>query len=350
MSADALPEPTIEEPDLAAVAVPQAVAHLRRFALDGALLLFDRDTGLNVLCDGPETAHLRQVAPRVVQLAITNRCNLTCSFCSRDVGAASTWTELEAFEVLEGLAARGVLEVAFGGGEPWLFPRFDALLERLHDQTPLAASVTTNGMALGRKRLRRLAGRYGQIRLSLYDDNEWRARVELLAEEGARFGVNLLVDPTVLPKLEDTVIDVVEAGGRDVLLLSYNGGDRARHLPSAALPELERRVGALARALRGQAVIKLDVCWGSRMTGVPRLLPRGDCGAGRDFVVITSDRKVMPCSFHTTALPFTDADHVLALWSRARRRLGAPSPIPGCARTPGFGLSPSSALVTLRRS
>jgi Radical SAM superfamily len=333
-----------------AVPVPQAVAHLRRFALDGAMLLFDRDTGLNVLCDGPETAHLRQVAPRVVQFGITNRCNLTCSFCSRDLAAASTWTADDAFVLLRGLAARGVLEVAFGGGEPWLFPRFDALLERLHDQTPLAASVTTNGLALGRKRLRRLRGRYGQIRLSLYDDNDWRARVALLADEGARFGVNLLVDPLSLPMLEDTVIDVVAAGGRDVLLLGYNGSERARHLPLSAMPELERRVGALARALQGRAVIKLDVCWGSRLAGVPRLLPRGDCGAGRDFVVITCDRKLMPCSFHTTALPFGNADDVLDQWSRARLRLAAASPIPGCARTPGFGIAGASDLVTLRRA
>jgi hypothetical protein len=48
------------------------------------LLLFDRESGTNVLCDGPETAHLRQRAPRVVQFGITNACNLACSFCSRD--------------------------------------------------------------------------------------------------------------------------------------------------------------------------------------------------------------------------------------------------------------------------
>lgn len=333
-----------------AVPVPAAVAGLRRFALDGALLLFDRDTGLNVLCDGPETAHLRQRAPRVVQLGITNRCNLACSFCSRELAAASTWTAQDAFVLLRGLAARGVLEVAFGGGEPWLFPRFDALLERLHAETPLAASVTTNGLALGRRRLRRLAGRYGQIRLSLYDDNDWRERVAMLADEGARFGVNLLVDPGSLPTLEDTVIDVVAAGGRDVLLLSYNGPDPARHLPSASMPELARRVGALARALQGRAVIKLDVCWGARLAGVPRLLPRGDCGAGRDFVVITSDRKLMPCSFHTAALPVTDAEHVLQQWASARQRLAAASPIPGCARTPGYGLPLAFDLVALRRS
>ena len=43
---------------------------MHRFELDGALLLFDRDTGPCALCDGPETAHLRQRAPRfVLQIA-----------------------------------------------------------------------------------------------------------------------------------------------------------------------------------------------------------------------------------------------------------------------------------------
>src|SRR5215813_3102257 len=76
----------------------------RTFPLDGAMLLFDRDTGLNVLCDGPETEPLRQRAPRVVQFGITNRCNLACTFCSRDLAAPSEWTAESALRMLSGLA------------------------------------------------------------------------------------------------------------------------------------------------------------------------------------------------------------------------------------------------------
>lgn len=45
--------------------------------LDGKLLLFDRDTGLNVLLEGDETRHLQRVAPRTLLIAVTNACNLT---------------------------------------------------------------------------------------------------------------------------------------------------------------------------------------------------------------------------------------------------------------------------------
>src|SRR4051794_15491098 len=108
---------------------------LRPFPLDAALLLFDRDTGTNVLLEGEETAALRMRAPRSVQFGITNACNLACAFCSRDRGAESAWTPADAFEILADLARAGVLEVAFGGGEPFAFRGFDDLVARLYDET-----------------------------------------------------------------------------------------------------------------------------------------------------------------------------------------------------------------------
>ena len=61
----------------------------RAHPLDGAMLWFDPRTGRSVRFDAPETRELRRVAPRVVMFAITNRCNLACSFCSRVSWAAA---------------------------------------------------------------------------------------------------------------------------------------------------------------------------------------------------------------------------------------------------------------------
>ena len=46
--------------------LPPTLHHLPRRAhpLDGKLLLFERDTGLNVLLEGEETAHFQRLAPR----------------------------------------------------------------------------------------------------------------------------------------------------------------------------------------------------------------------------------------------------------------------------------------------
>ncbi len=331
--------------------IPAALRHMRPYALDGALLLFDRDTGWNALMDGPETAHLRRVAPRVLQFALSNHCNLACSFCSRDEGAASLWTPISAFDFLADMARAGTLEVAFGGGEPLVFKGFLELVRRLHEETPLGVSFTTNGTRLDAALLSQLAGKVGQIRLSIYDDADWRAQVRLLAEEGARFGINYLVTPERADGLVDTLLELVELGAEDLLLLSYNGDDAALHLTPAQLATLDTHLSALWPALDGRAELKLDVCWGDRLPGLPRALVSAErCGAGRDHLVIHSDKTVSPCSFHHLAYPFESAADVLSLWSAQRGAMGAATALPGCAREPGYGLMRSRRGLPMHRS
>jgi MoaA/NifB/PqqE/SkfB family radical SAM enzyme len=307
---------------------------LRTVPLDGALLSFDRDTGLGALSDGPETAHLTQRAPRVVQFGITNACNLACDFCSRDLHARSEWTIESAFTVLAALAEAGTLEVAFGGGEPLVFKGFTSLVRRLHAETPLAVSFTTNGTRLDDAMLDALRGCVGQIRVSLYDDNDWRTTVARLASRGVRFGVNLLVTPARMPVIEAMVLELFTLGARDVLLLGYHGKDASMHLSSAQDAALGRSVRLLARACPGLR-LALDVCFGSRIAGVPTAhlgVARTDCGAGRDFVVVTSDRRVLPCSFHGDGFPMANAEDVLRIFSRERARLSAAIDDRGCMR------------------
>jgi hypothetical protein len=175
----------------------------RAHALDGALLWFQPSTGFNVRWDAPATRAFRRTAPRVVMFGITNRCNLSCHFCSRDLHAGSVWDVDRAYAMLAGLSRAGVLEVAFGGGEPLTFRGFDELVVRLAADTPLALNVTTNGTLLTSARLAQLAPALGELRLSIYDDNPWLERVELLAESGVVFGVNVLISParlTALPR------------------------------------------------------------------------------------------------------------------------------------------------------
>jgi len=326
------------------IVVPPAFAGLRRFAEDGALRLFDRRTGMTVICDGEETAHLRMRAPRVVQFAITNACNLACTFCSRDVEARSQWTPASAFELLKGLDDAGTLEVAFGGGEPLVFRGFVELVERLSRETRLAVSVTTNGTRLTSEVARALAPHVGQIRVSIYDDVDSAPPIANLAESGARFGVNYLVTPARLPEVEARVLELAARGVRDVLLLSYNGADPSMHLSLSESKSLAQRVERLGRALRGRVLLKLDVCWGDRMEAVPTLFGQPPCGAGREFVVVTSDRRLSPCSFHHVSHPFSSAADLLELWSSERASLSTAAQTPGCARTSDFGLNRPRAL------
>ncbi len=314
------------------VRVPPELARLRRFALDRALYLFDRETGLSALCDGPEVDHLRMRAPRVVQFAITNACNLSCGFCSRDPRVESHWTAETAFDLLAALDRAGTLEVAFGGGEPLVFKDFPSLVARLYRETRLAVSVTTNATRLTGELLAALSPFVAQLRVSIYDDNEPERVAALLRDRPVRWGANYLVTPSRLPGLEAAVLSLVADGCRNVLLLAYNGDDLAMHLSRAESESLATRVSALSAALRGRATIELDVCWGARMKRVPQLIESEGCPAGAEFVVITSDRRLAPCSFHHVSMPFETVDELLALWRSGREAMSVPARALGCAR------------------
>lgn len=307
-------------------------APLRTVPLDGALLTFDRKSGRSVVCEDENTAHLVQRAPRVVQFGITNACNLACSFCSRDDLAKSEWTPESAFELLSALSEAGTLEVAFGGGEPFAFRGFTELVRRLHEETALAISVTTNGMLLTPAILESVRGSVAQIRMSIYEE-DWRPKISLLAKSGIRFGANVLVTPARLPKLEALVLELQSLGCRDVLFLAYKGMEASMHLSAGQHVSLARSIGLLARALQGMR-ISLDICFGDRLA-LPRAMigvDRQDCGAGRDFLVVTSDKRIMPCSFHREAISFVDARDLLRHFDQARAQLSLPVRDPSCAR------------------
>lgn len=300
---------------------------LRTLHLDRAVELFDVQTGRRIRVDAPESLGLQQTAPRSVQFSLTNHCNLACSFCSRPTHRPSTWTMESALEVLADLDRLGVAEVAFGGGEPLVFRGFFDLVDRLFAETRLGIHFTTNGMLLDDQALSRLKGRVGEIRLSLYNNNHWRRTVQRLVRHQVRFGINLLATPDTLPGLSTLLAELETSGCRDILLLPAVGGNEL------ALSEVE--VEAVRRLLHdyaGDAILKLGVCWGPQLADVPRLFPSSDCGAGREFFEITSDRHIRPCSFHSVAVPFETADDAVRVWREERDQLAQAAGCSGCPR------------------
>ncbi|MBU8895327.1 hypothetical protein DRW03_15110 [Corallococcus sp. H22C18031201] len=307
----------------------------RPHALDGALLWFHPRTGTHLRIDSPGTRHLRRRAPRLVLFGITNACNLTCGFCSRDRAARSDWTPDSAFDVLCGLARAGTLEVAFGGGEPLAFRGFDTLVERLATETPLAVHLTTNGTLLSDERLARLAPHLGEVRVSLYEDNAWEETVQRLARAGATFGVNVLATPERLGVLPAMLRRLRDLGCRDVALLRYVGPDARLHLNARDEARLTQAVAASPLRTR------LSVCFGDALVEVPRLF-EGDCGAGLDFVTLTSQRELKACSFQARGIPIASAQDVLAAWAQRPDTLASAAPLRGCARA---GAPPAASLT-----
>lgn len=295
-----------------------------------------------MLLKGDETAAFRQVAPRTLLIAVTNACNMACPFCYRDTRSPSEWTREILLVFCRAADSWGVLEVAFGGGEPLLFPGWADMLVELHETTGLCVNFTTNGTLLTSELLRTLRHRFGQIRLSLYHDNDANRTIRLLADHDARFGVNWLVTPAEMPRLESRFEELLRIGVSDFLFLGYKGHDRSLHLGPDDLRRLAGFLDAAFHAHRDAISLKLDVCWGDALSSVPRLFTDDDCGAGNDFLSLTSDRRIKPCSFHCTGagVPFDSLADVQRYWE-ARRRLRPAALVGGCARLAGRGLGAS---------
>ncbi|TXH21685.1 MAG: radical SAM protein [Elusimicrobia bacterium] len=254
----------------------------RAHALDGAQLYFHPASGVHVRVANAATSGLRRKAPRVAMFGITNACNLACDFCSRDTARSSGWTVATAAATLRGLHDAGVLEVAYGGGEPFAFRGFADLVAELDTTTTLAQHVTTNGTRIDDAMWPAFAGRFGIVRLSIYDGTPWLRAAETLTGLGQRWGANLLIDRARLRTLPQLLIALAAAGCRDVSLLSYVGPDASRHLHADDDRALADRIADSPIPCR------VSVCFGDRLS-VPRLLAGDDCEAGRDFVSITSD-------------------------------------------------------------
>lgn len=308
----------------------------RDLPLDGALLRFDRATGRNVLVRGDETAHLVQRAPRVVQMALTNACNKTCGFCYRPLEARSGWIFEDVLRFGRFLDGWGVLELALGGGEPTVFPRFPELVRRLWTETGLAVSFTTNGTRLTPALLDQLAGHIGQIQVSVYDDEDTGAAIDRLVAHGIRFGLNYLVTPRRLRTLDADLLAWHARGVRDVLLLSYKGDD-ALHLDPAELAELDARIQRCHAYFGPRLQLKVDVCWSTRLPHAPQLFFDPDCRAGALFLSVTSDKRVLSCSFAQGGVPFGDDFEQLRAIYLELKRARHPAPLAGCARLPAFG-------------
>lgn len=312
----------------------------RAHPLDGRLLLFDRDSGLNVLLEGDEVAGMTRVAPRALLVAVTNACNLACPFCYRDLQSPSEWRYDTLLDFCRQADEWGVLEVAFGGGEPMLFPRWADFIGELYETTGLCINFTTNGTLLTADFLRAISGKYGQIRLSIYEDNHPEKTIGLLVENGARFGINWLITPAEIPGIGAKFRRLYDLGVRDFLFLSYKGSDPALHLGPSDRLRLADFLNGVYHSLGDSVSLKLDSCWGDALPSVPRLFASEDCGAGDDILSITSDKHIKPCSFHHTwnGVPFETLDDVRAYWEK-RRLARSIAMIGGCARLPDRGLT-----------
>lgn len=252
--------------------------------------------------------------PREAHLQITKVCGLPCAHCHVDTGGGHVPAEVLERR-LDDLAARGVLRVAFGGGEPLRHPDVARVAEHARG-LGLAVGVTTSGVGPDAE-----LSSFDQVNVSLdglgegfratrgYDGADAALeRVRAYAAAGRRVGVNLVLDRLLFEGVEETVAAAVLAGATDVQLLRLKPVGRAlQHYADRKLTAAQAlAVWPLARRLVERfpgVTIRLDCAsmpfLAAHDLDADRMTAFGfrGCHGAVDLVSVDTSGRDNPCSF-----------------------------------------------------
>jgi mycofactocin radical SAM maturase len=97
-------------------------------------------------------------APVNLTWEVSLACNLRCSHCLSASGepAEGELTTAEALDLVEQLHQAQVFQINFGGGEPFMRPDFEEILDACHSRG-IMTCISTNGTLLTKERVDRLA-------------------------------------------------------------------------------------------------------------------------------------------------------------------------------------------------
>lgn len=192
--------------------------------------LFDRISGLNVLLDEVDVpAEQVSCAPRYLSVALTNTCELRCTYCYAPKYPASLDVDRLVGWAVE-LDGAGCLGLGFGGGEPTAHPRFAEVCARIAASTSMAVTFTTHGHRLTSGLTAALRGSVHFARLSVDGVGDTYERLRRRPFAGVRaaaallrsvspIGINAVVNADTIGDLDDLAAFAEDVGADELLLL-----------------------------------------------------------------------------------------------------------------------------------
>ena len=246
-----------------------------RFGSEG-LHFFDRTTGLNILFDEiRNTCNPQSLAPKFVAFAITNACDLACSYCYADKRPDNLQFE-KIMGWLQDLDAFGSFGVGFGGGEPTLYPQFEQLCKEVFSRTKLSISFTTHGHHLTPQFFYALQDSVHFVRISMdgvastYEELRGRSfdkfleKLRLLSEN-VPFGINVVINEKTVLELDRIYQVASDFGARELLFLPQRANlthDAATCKTMQTLGEWIARYKGHISLLTNQVINGVEtICW-----------------------------------------------------------------------------------------
>lgn len=278
---------------------------------------FNRNSGLNVLFDEvrlPEKCW--HAAPRQISIALTNTCDLACTYCYAPKHHAILNYDCLRDWLLE-FDHHGTFGVGFGGGEPTLHPRFAEICGFISNQTRLAVTFTTHGHHLQLKLLSRLEGNVHFVRLSMdgvgatYERLRGRnfstftTKVRNVSSI-APFGINFVINTDTIGELDPALAFAHAHGAREFLLLPEQPTEGRSGISPSEIDQLQ----AWVHTYRGDVRLVVSKA-GAESLGICD--PCGFETELRAYAHISASGQLQRTSFATTGVPITKTGAIAAL-------------------------------------
>jgi MoaA/NifB/PqqE/SkfB family radical SAM enzyme len=112
---------------------------------------------------------VRPETPLLTQLVVIRRCNLTCGYCNEYDSHSPPVPTQDLFDRIDHLASLGTLAITLTGGEPFLHPDLDKIVERVVSHGMICTSIS-NAYPVTKKRIEQM-NRAGLTLLQVSVDN-----------------------------------------------------------------------------------------------------------------------------------------------------------------------------------
>jgi len=282
---------------------------MRTVLTPNGLFLHDRRSGFCLLT--PELKSKRWIKPLYAQIALTSRCNQNCWWCyaSASPNRTEEW-QLDELKCLIGfLDSWGILGVAFGGGEPFMYPYLPEIAEWTWNNTGLDVSVTTNGTAASEKQIARLEGCVSEVRVSIRDPRTCSI-LEKFLDRRFDVGVNLLLFRGNASVLEEIIGRSLSFGVNDFLINSFLAvGRGALYEDREPIDEDYAELAGIIERFGKEATFKVSGRLASKLKAIFSFIPFENKERGR-IIAITADKKVKPSSLMEEAYSFERPEEV----------------------------------------
>lgn len=179
---------------------------IRNYKELGYSTYFNPDTGFFLRAEYPGFSEPQYgPAPEMLDISITNWCDLGCDFCYRGSSPAGGHMRLEDYSwLIQEAAEVGVYQVALGGGNPNQHPDFCEILRMTREDFDIVPNYTTNGRGLTDKVLKYTKKYCGAVALSITNPRvRINKSVRLFLDNGIPFNLHYVLSCETLSKACD---------------------------------------------------------------------------------------------------------------------------------------------------